>query len=128
VNLLSNYSYCSYASAGDFEIVGKDSGGLYFNGKGKISLSLIHSASLMKIRWGRGRSYSSTILDVGARWRRVASSRTGQFIHEKKEPPVPIGCEAGPVLALRRREKYEYVASARSGTPEVQFVVRYYTD
>jgi hypothetical protein len=53
--------------------------------------------------------YSSTILDLGIRWRRVVKLHAPAALPSKKEPRVPIGEEARwapqPVWTLWGREK-----------------------
>jgi hypothetical protein len=73
--------------------------------------------------------YSSTNLDLGTRW------TSGQLhaptaLPPEKEPPIPIGKEAGwtpeSVWMLRRREKY--LTPAGNRTPAVHPLARIYTD
>jgi hypothetical protein len=65
--------------------------------------------------------YSSTILDMGTRWR-CCQLHTAAALPPGKESPVPIGWEAGwalePVCALWSREKS--FTPARNRNPEVQ--------
>jgi hypothetical protein len=66
----------------------------------------------------------------GGEW---SASRTGRALHLRKEPPVPIGQEAGwapeSVMTQRLEEKSFYLC--RGSNPDrsvVQSVVRHYTD
>jgi hypothetical protein len=70
------------------------------------------------------------ILNLGTRWGEWSASRPGRALLPGKEPPVPIGQEAGwasePVWTQGLEEKSS--ASVRDRTPVVQFVVRHCTD
>jgi hypothetical protein len=80
---------------------------------------------------GGDRRYSSssflTSALYGGEW---SASRPGRALPPGKEPPVPIGQEAGwvpePVWTQRLEEKSS--ASVGDRTPVVQSVVRHYTD
>jgi hypothetical protein len=73
--------------------------------------------------------YSSTILDLGIRWRWVVSFTLRPLYPGEKSPPyIPIGWEAWvpePVWTLWRRE---ISCLTRNRTPAVQPIARLYTD
>jgi hypothetical protein len=71
-------------------------------------------------------SYLTSALD-GGEW---SASRPGRALPPGKEPPVPIGQEAGWAAEAVWTQRLEEKSSAPVGdrTPVVQSVVRYCTD
>jgi hypothetical protein len=100
---------------------------LWIKLKGKVKLSLCLINLLRTTAWRRMREwrYSSTILNLGTKWRWVASFAPRLFC-----PPPPVGEEdgwvSGLVWTMWRREKF--VVPAGNRTPAAQTLVRRYNE